>query len=190
MPQLRLLTIPIYDFTVDMDRAQSATMADQLCRYFRKCIVGTHFNSVVCLNGILAREVTTSDLLCYIVPDRSQSVVKKLVPDATLGPNGSTTLLPGRGTVSEIYLRLLLADADPGILAANMIFHEYGHNKLNRGLDMHVVPHVQLLSGQPIRSDWAMSFTDERLMRQGLHHPRPQYTGAIPLPGQMLRLSR
>ncbi|MFL5342325.1 MAG: hypothetical protein ACJ8F7_19430 [Gemmataceae bacterium] len=77
-----------------------------------------------------ANKIEDYELLVYVLQSSNASIVKSLTKDP-LGPGGSTFPTTDKGVASEIYLGPSEGDADFARLIANLIFHEFLHNKLD-----------------------------------------------------------
>ena len=81
--------------------------------------------------------------------------------------------------ISEIYFDATRGDAQRSTLVANLIFHEWLHNRLDAGLhviqDVHNTQNGILTTGGAISSRMAPNNVDTAAMRRGLNHPIAQY---------------
>lgn len=76
-------------------------------------------------------QVGSKDLLCYIT---QASMILRIFPDAKRsGRGGGATVETPSGLLSEVYwtggLQAVGSSAKQGIALANLVFHEFAHNK-------------------------------------------------------------
>ncbi|HYE73627.1 MAG TPA: hypothetical protein VEF04_09850, partial [Blastocatellia bacterium] len=85
-----------------------------------------------------AGDIADHELLVYLVPDQSSSIIRSINSGAGLGPGG-TTVFNNNYSLTEVYFNVgfNLADANPHRGLAVLCFHELMHNKLKRGNSLH-----------------------------------------------------
>jgi hypothetical protein len=121
------------------------------------------------------------DLRCFILPDQSTSVVRRLRGGVTLG-GGGTTAQTDRGTVSEVYDSVFGADYKS---ECAVLFHELMHNKLEMGNEMHAdgevgfgIASAEVEDGRSLgRRSLGKNGTNDRAMARALLRPVRQYQG-------------
>jgi hypothetical protein len=129
---------------VDVEPQALTDAASTLTGYFDQIIRATSpraFTSTVVKVSPHANEVGERDLLAYITINSLivlyydkvyEPDVKHSLPGS---PGGGTKLLPSGEVLSEVYWTggfQSLPAAKRGTALANLIFHEFGHNKLQR----------------------------------------------------------
>lgn len=128
-----------------------------------------------------ASAVTDTDLVCYVLADRSRSIVRRHSSDP-LGPGGSTVWSTrSHAMISEVYLASADGDRSRSRLLANLILHEWMHNKLDAHPSRAVLRDVHSIRGGtvshlPVNSSMRPSAADVRAMRRGIPLHISQYT--------------
>lgn len=153
-----------------------------------------------------AEDVKDADLLVYVLRNGNSfnSIIANLTPstwapDPTRG--GLTTDVAGQGSVSivsEVYWDRVQGDSAAPKLLANLIFHEFMHNKLD--VVEHHAPGEEfvhnsggggLAVGTRIRSNMSPSKTNTDLMAAAIRRKHPQHTGHLRVsdipPGRPIR---
>lgn len=122
------------------------------------------------------------DLRCFILPNQSTSLVRRLRGGGTPLGGGGTNAPTKLGTVSEVYDSAFGADF---VTECAVIFHELMHNKLEMGNEMHTdgdvgfgiaAAEVEDARGLGRRS-LGINGTNERTMAKVLLKPVRQYSG-------------
>lgn len=117
------------------------------------------------------------DLRCFIFNDSSQSLCRRL-GSAGLG-QGGTTYRGEKYTTSEIYL-----NGENNIeIICKLIFHEFMHNKLQKGDDLHydydagqgLAREVVTNTGLGNLSTSQITYGNQKIMAQHLFDENPQY---------------
>jgi len=127
-----------------------------------------------------ASKIQENELLVYVLPTSGRSIVAKKTTNA-LGPTGST-FPTASGVISEVYLDVMQGDPDLARLVANLIFHEWMHNKLDAYTagapvqDVHVQGGRGLATAGAIKSGDRPSDLNISLMAKHLGRTHPQYT--------------
>jgi hypothetical protein len=120
------------------------------------------------------------ELRCFLLASRNDSRANRLGSPG-LGPAG-TTWRSTRGTVSEVYVD----DTSDALGLARLVFHEFMHNKLEMGNEMHTDYDVGFgLAREQVSSQKSMynRSTDELTQKNAIVMARallksvPQYTG-------------
>jgi hypothetical protein len=120
------------------------------------------------------------ELRCFLLAGRSASRARRLGAPG-LGPAG-TTWKSTRGTVSEVYV----SDTSDALGLSRLVFHEFMHNKLEMGNDMHSSYEVGFgLAREEVSSQRSMynrstaELTEKNaiVMARALLKSVPQYTG-------------
>lgn len=181
--ELRLLLVPKFDLSDDdFGEGSGYAMGNTLKGYFTSCIQTTKFTSVDFWYDADAKSVTSDDLVCYLVFKPSRSVVQARGCTEALGAGGTTWWsVRDNAMISEVYFEATRGDANRTTLLANLIYHEWMHNRLDAGMheyqDVHATPRGVLTTGGPISGRMAPNAVDITAMRRGLHHPIKQYAG-------------
>jgi hypothetical protein len=129
-------------------------------------------------------KVQNHELLVYILPSAKQSILAKKDSSVALGQTGSTYPL-STGVISEVYLDVMQGDADLARLAANLIFHEWMHNKLDAYLAGAPLSDVHLQGGEGLATKNAIKNSDRPnqvnidLMAKHLAKSHAQYTADL-----------
>lgn len=182
---LNLVLVPKYDnAAADFGEGDGYMMGNYLVEYFTPSLRSTKFSSVDYTYEPDASAVTSDDLVCYVLPRQRASLILRKYPTLTLGQGGSTIWSPNdNAVISEVYLDSSQGDADRARLMANLIFHEWLHNRLDAGphiyQDVHATPHGVLTTSGGINSNMRPAPADTVSMRRGLVHPHAQYTGGF-----------
>lgn len=130
-------------------------------------------------------EPTDRDLVCYLLPGQRDSIVQNHTSDS-LGPAGSTVWsTTANRMISEIYMSATTGDAARARLVANLIIHEWLHNKLDAHPSRAVIRDVHTIrggsvSGGTVNSSMRPSAADITTMRRGLGVSIPQFTASMP----------
>jgi hypothetical protein len=178
---LRLLLVPKFSLSSEnFGEGDAYAMGNTLLEYFTPAIKSTKYTSVDFWFDAAANTVTSDDLVCYLVARQFKSIIQQRIPGSSLGPGGSTQWSTvDNAMISEIYFDATSGDSDRPTLLANMVFHEWLHNRLDAGMlvhqDVHATGHGMLTTGGPISSGMAANTADIVSMRRGLHHPIAQY---------------
>jgi hypothetical protein len=179
--QLRLLLVPKFDLSSDnFGEGDAYVTGTTLTDYIKPCIASTKFSSVDFWYDAAASSVTSDDLVSYIVARQYNSIIQSRIPGSQLGPGGSTVWSTrDSGMISEVYFDTTRGDSDRSKLVANMIFHEWLHNRLDAGMhviqDVHNTPNGVLTTGGAISSRMSPNNVDVAAMRRGLNNPVAQY---------------
>jgi hypothetical protein len=125
------------------------------------------------------------DLVCYLLPGPNRSIARNHTTDP-LGAGGSTVWSTTAGAmISEIYMSATTGDAARSRLVANLIIHEWLHNKLDAHPSRSVLRDVHGIRGGSVstgtvNSSMRPSAADIAAMRRGLGVAIPQFTAAMP----------
>ena len=131
-----------------------------------------------------ASNVRDTDLVCYVLANQGRSIAARH-SDGTLGDGGSTVWSTrAHAMITEVYMTAVEGDASRSRLLANLIFHEFMHNKLDSHPSRSVLPDVHAirdgrLSHVPVNSSMRPSDADVAAMRRGIPVAIPQYTGSF-----------
>jgi hypothetical protein len=160
--------------------------------YFRDIIrLNRSFDEVQSWLMPTAEFVKPADLLVYIVSTGNSfnSIVARKRPDVwTPNPQRSgLTVDIGQNAVSivsEVYWDRVAGDRDQPRLLANLIFHEFMHNKLDAvehsGTDfVHRQGGGGLAVATPLSSDMRPNQVNNQLMAAALGRNHPQHTGDL-----------
>jgi hypothetical protein len=126
-----------------------------------------------------AGDIADHELLVYLVPNSSSSIIRSLFPGQGLGAGG-TTYFNDNYSLTEVYFDVgfNLADANPHRGLAVLCFHELMHNKLKRGNSLHTQGGGGLARAT-VYSNYTLSAGNKNLMAPALSRKRPQYKGAL-----------
>jgi len=129
-----------------------------------------------------AGQVTDRDLVCYLLRSPSRSIVQRRGGGGDVGAGGSTAWSTrDHAMISEVYWEAIEGDRNKARLLANLIFHEWMHNKLDAHpssrvlADVHLIPNGRL-SRTPVNSSMTPSAADIAQMRRGIDRRIAQYT--------------
>jgi hypothetical protein len=186
MPMLNLFLIKKYDdFRSDFGEGDGYATGNYLLEFFEKVIKGSKtFDSCDFFYNPPAGAVGAKDLVCYMLSSQSQSIVSGHTSDP-LGPAGSTVFSTrSKGMISEIYLNSTNGDADRARLAANLIAHEWMHNKLDAHPSKSVISDVHAIKGGRVSRDTVNTSStpndaDVAAMRKGIALDIPQHKDDI-----------
>ena len=126
-------------------------------------------------------ELAEHDLRCFVLSSKRQSRVRKL-GSSDLGPGGTTHRTRDGKAVSEVYIQNFPTEY---LLIARLIFHEFMHNKLQMGDDMHSDYDIgfglarEQVSGESGMGHLSDGITQKNatVMAQALFKLVPQYEG-------------
>jgi hypothetical protein len=124
-------------------------------------------------------DVKPHELLIYLLPEEVAMCSHKKIEKNPTATNLGRTTLYGSGddaAGSEVYARLGMRSS--GLLMANLMMHEFLHNKLNLD-DPHLHPTGGLATGGEITTGTQLTNTNIQMMAAALHLPRKQWTGGI-----------
>jgi hypothetical protein len=129
-----------------------------------------------------AAMVGSQDVLCYLLANSTRSIASRNSAPA-LGGTG-TTWCPQGKVISEIYMDVVIGQADVSRLLANIIIHELMHNKLDADPNQTVQEVHKILGGQVSRDKQLSaadvpSQQDVEAMRKGIGLAIAQHTGGL-----------
>jgi hypothetical protein len=116
--------------------------------------------------------VGDTDLLVYFIDSKSDSLVHKIRPKASLGAGG-TTHVSTAGNLSEVYLSAARNDVDPIRALAVLAFHEAMHNLLRLGNSLHASGGMGL-AAETVYSNSTLTARNKTLMAGVMGKKIPQ----------------
>ena len=100
-----------------------------LQNYFTQCANATHTLGGVRVITGNSVTFTRKDLLCYIVNSFSNSVVNRWASGIQPSSGNTACDAASKTSATEVYIDRTVGDAERARLLANLIFHEFMHNK-------------------------------------------------------------
>lgn len=126
----------------------------------------------------LGFDIDPGEVLVYFVTRSTSLARANGSPD--LGPSG-TTFLSTKGMISEVYVDSFLSNGDYLKQAANLIFHEAMHNKIdaNGSTDIVHKDGTGLATGLPISGSTKLSLNNRQMMGAAMAKAMPQFLGGV-----------
>jgi hypothetical protein len=126
----------------------------------------------------LAFGIDPGEVLVYFVTRRSSQVLAN--GGSSLGPGG-TTWLSARGVISEVYVDNWLSNGDYLKQAANLVFHEALHNKVDASGSVDIVHKdgTGLATGNPISGSTQLSLSNRAMMGSHMRNGVAQFLGGV-----------
>ncbi len=121
--------------------------------------------------------VSDTSLLIYFVNSRSNSLVRKVRPGASLG-GGGTTHISNAGNLSEVYVSAALEDDNPARAWAVLAFHEAMHNLLKMGQNLHGAGGMGL-AAETVYSSSRLTTKNKELVAKAMGKKIPQNTSFL-----------
>jgi len=162
--------------------ADILVMSNNLSSYFNRVVAGTSstFNGVRVVSHNRGLHVSSTDLICYIVPDFAHGKVRHFNSHFhnSAGNAGNTSLFPEsvpERAASEIYTSVINRLAvNKGLAYANLIFHELMHNKTGLGNGLHSLG-GDGLAAESVGEDSTLTAANCSFMAASLNNPMRQY---------------
>lgn len=133
-------------------------------------VASKKYNRLKVVSTTTAPVVADHELLCYVLPGKSSSVIDPSIYGPTkdmLGSDGTTVWRSPGKTVSEVYKRTWKPDT-----LGKLVYHELMHNKLREGVSLH---RRKGLASEVLDADTKQRNKNTKRMAARLHRPQPQW---------------